>query len=224
MSDVCQTFVAGQQGAGKSTLAGFLAESAARVVACDMLRDYPWIEGVGSYHEFARTFPDLHAAGGQWSIAIRHRNPAHHLAALRLVYNAQEAAKRAGEPVRPIALLLEETGLFTGAHQLPETLQWISTTGRHFQLSYVVVVQRSTQVPPMLGTNADVVVAMQTRREDTVLRECFTKEERSRIRELVKVQDDDDLPMGERPVQGRNFLTDPPDADVYEQFREATNP
>lgn len=121
------------------------------------------------------------------------------------------------DPGPPVALVVEESGMYSTAHDLPEIVQDLYLYGRRWGIQILSVVQRDVQVHPIVRANTQLFVGMQNRKQSADMRELFPDDWR-RFPTLVPLRPQD------THVYGRHYLTSPPDVDPVKYWGPHTFP
>ncbi|MFW6198663.1 MAG: hypothetical protein ACOC5E_02445 [Acidobacteriota bacterium] len=208
--------VTGKKESGKTTLARELLRHTRRAVVLDRLgHDYPEVPAADTFEEFAGAYRHVRGDPAFQLRLTDHRTGAH-LAAMRLVSRLQER-----EELPPVGLFMEEASFYSSTGDLPDVVDAVSSKGRHWRISTVVVTQRATQVHPLLFDNSDLVVTFRLRSFPQKIRELWPREELEEIKRLEEIGPDDYRHGPPVPVKGTHYLVDPPEVDVLERWREA---
>ena len=199
--------IMGMKGSGKSVLSKHLLSYAPRAIVLDRMGEYTdgaifndWRESV----EFWRA----HLAA-DWHIIFRGHNPAAHLAWIDVLTDAQLKAAEMGQPLPPVALFVEESSFYSNTHNIGPILDALYTKGRHGYISVVSIVQRLTQIHPIIRDQSDEWITLRLRSFPSVVAERFTREDLERIPTLRTLTPD------LTPRYGVHYLTDSGESDIF---------
>jgi DNA helicase HerA-like ATPase len=218
----CNVLITGQPGAGKSTLAGYLARLAWRVLVLDPVGDYTPATVRGPGQTAAVVAHDVAAAVDALvehrdepaALIFRPRDDDDPEAEYSRVLAAVELVQR--EPdATPLALVVDEASLASDTHTILPELRRMLNLGRRWRVSVLTVVQVDTDIHRVTRRNAHAVVAMRQSAPSTELRRLFAGQLAT-----LEILRPPDLP----PVAGRHYLAHPPDVDLIRAWRRATNP
>lgn len=192
----------GMPGSGKSVFTRSLVAVAPRVLILDRQAEYT----DGAIYTDWRESVDFWRANlaADWHIIFRGDNPEAHLAWIDLMAEAQLADKS----LPPVALILEESSYYSKTHYMDAVLDRVYTKGRHGRINIVSIVQRMTQIHPVIRDVSDVWVVFRSRTLPGVIAERFTSDDLDRIPRLEKL-----LPNVE-PKYGVHYLTDTGEDDI----------
>lgn len=199
--------VMGQTGAGKTSFAKWLLSFTPRAFLFDPLDDY----------EDGAIFYDFKEASDFW---LSNLEADYHLiyrgeretypAWLDMLYETQ---RRMDLP--PLAIFMEESSFYSSSHVIPPELDAIYTKGRRQKISVVTVVQRDTQINPVIRAQSPLWVTMRQRKFSTDTKQLFTGEELDRIPNLETF-----TPVSGNPIEGTHYIPDQPDFPIREKWSE----
>lgn len=213
--------ITGQPGAGKTTLARWLALRAWRVLIFDPIEDYT----AATFRSFPGTtfVTSRLEAALDWLVETRDepaaliyrprdvREPAREygflLRGVELVQSAADAA--------PLALVIDEASLAGETYAMIPELHHLYNFGRHWRVSVLLIIQDATDVHRITRRNARAIVAMQQLEIATTLARKFDVGALARLEKLRP---------GVEPEAGRHFLIYPSDVDLGALWRAVTHP
>lgn len=150
--------VLGETGAGKSSLAKALVPYYSRVLVLDRHWEYTEEMGfavVNGFDAFADIVTDNPRAA--WRISFRTDNDAEWGAVIALAYTLQKELVRAGENPAKLLIVVEEIGLLSSPHKLPQWLGNLWNYGRHYNITAVGICRVDTETHSVLRLNSTLV-------------------------------------------------------------------
>ena len=201
----------GMTGAGKTVYAKNMLAVTPRAVVLDIQGEYEDGEVFYDWRESV-DFWRAHMAE-DWHIIFRGEDRSEHLAWIDILTQAQND-RDLGLP--PIGLFVEESSYYSDTHVIPSVLDRVYTKGRHGRISVVTVVQRLTQIHPIIRDMSPVWISFRVRSAPGVLREKFPSEDLERLPYL------ETLIPNVRPEYGKHFLTDTGEVDPLAGWIGAT--
>lgn len=214
---VKHVLILGQTGSGKSTFARQLLRVTPRAIVIDS-KGVDYTDGGiwdGYRGELVDTFRDAanflrRNLAEDYHLIFRAPSAQANLGLLKLVYYSQ---KRWDLP--PVALFIEESGLYSTSHDIPKILEAIVTRGRQHKINSITIAQRDTQVNPIIRAQSMLTVSLYQKKFSSDFRTEMTKQELAAIQSLKT------LTPGTRPVYGTHYVTDPPGLDPIRELRRA---
>ena len=144
----------GMRESGKSYLTAKLADTHARVIVFDRLKEWHTIRPdciADSYSSFARIFHALHTHDS-YRISVQFRRGVSEdeltqetESILRLIYDYGFARNRNHDPY-PVTLVFEELQFYCNPHGIPPMLSEILFTGRHAKIGIIANTQRPANI------------------------------------------------------------------------------
>lgn len=197
--------IMGQTGSGKTSLAKWLLGFTPRAFIFDPVDDYEdgaifydfepaskfWLENISrDFHLIYRGERDTYEA---W---------------LDILYESQR-----NMDLPPLAIFMEEASFYSSSHKIPPLYERIYTMGRRQKISVVTVVQRDTQIAPVIRAQSPLWLTMRQRKFSTDTKELYTADELDRIPKLETF-----TPVTGEPIEGRHYIPDQPDFPIRESW------
>lgn len=198
--------ILGQTGAGKTSLAKYLAKFTPRGFFFDPRDDYDHAPAYYNFQQAAAFYVENHARDFQLVYRGEQKT---YVAWLDILFRTQ---RRYTDP--PLAVFLEESSLYSSSHQIDDYLERIYTQGRRQRISIITVVQRDTQIHPIIRAQAHVWISLRQRKFSTDVKDVFPKEDLERMAHLQTY-----TPASGAPVEGKHYVIDPPGFPLVEAWR-----
>lgn len=198
--------ICGMTGSGKTTLARVLLSLAPRAFVFDPADDY---EDGAVFESFRPAF-EFYERNAREDFHLIYRGPRDTYDAwLDILYKSQRYME-----LPPLAIFQEEASYYSSSHNIDEGLDQIYTKGRRQGISVVTVVQRDTQINPIIRANSQVWVAMQQKNFSSDMKSAFTLEEREQIQTLETF-----TPFVGEPIEGKHYLVDRIGFDLFGSWK-----
>ena len=200
------TLLMGQTGSGKTTFARIMLGLAPRAFVFDPVDDY---EDGAVFYDFDSA-ADFFTRNAREDFHLIYRGDrSTYVAWLDILFRAQKA-----ETLPPIAVIMEESSFYSTSHVIGEILDTIYTKGRRQRISVLTVVQRTTQINPIIRANSQLWISMQQRNFPSDVKEVFNSDDIETIRTLETF-----TPVSGPPIEGKHYVTDRPGFPVFEAWK-----
>lgn len=199
--------VAGQPGAGKSTLARYLFARTPRAVILDPLGEYETGNIASSLREATAFISERREEDytliyrPRWDDAVE---------ANLLVEFVHRMQDRYSLP--PIALGLEEATTYGETHSLLPAIKRAYTKGRHARINMLAVIQVDTDIHRTVRHCSHIIVSMRQHKLSTDMARYFSNDETQSLQTLKP---------GMEPRKGVHYLTYPREANIVAEWDAA---
>lgn len=202
--------ILGKTGFGKTSMARMVAAVCPRLLVLDFDNDPIW-NSIGttirSPTQAAQFFMDHWR--DDFQVVLRFQEIADYYTYLQGVYYLQDK-----EDLGPLAIIMEEAGLFSGSYNIQEELENVIVRGRRKNISVVSIAQETTQINPTVRGQAATMVFFRMGRFSSDLKEQLNPEEMRTMQRLEALD-----PMT-RPEYGRHYVTVPPNENPIRRMAD----
>ena len=198
--------ILGQTGAGKTSLAKYLLALTPRAFVFDPRDDYDSAQPFYTFASAAAFYVEHHARDFH---LIYRGEPSTYVAWLDMLFRTQ---RKYNDP--PLGVFLEESSLYSSSHKIDGYLDRLYTQGRRQRINVVTVVQRDTQIHPIIRAQSHVWVSLRQRKFSSDVKELFTGDELERVGKLETF-----TPLIREPIEGRHYLPDAPGFPLVETWK-----
>lgn len=202
--------IIGQIGSGKSCLTRHILSFTPRAIVIDTKNDYATDKDTFTdFDTFTAAYQRMDQQGKPFQIVVNPSGPFMLRAILGLVMYRQSIP----EKPYPIGIFLDESSYYSDSHTIPQELEISYTKGRSYRINHVTVVQRNTQINPIIRSESHVWVALHQKKLSGDMKEQFSTAEQQTIRGGLQT-----LTPNVMPVNGTHYLTDTPDLDIVDYW------
>ena len=205
--------ILGMPGSGKTTLAPAMYRIRPHAISIDPLAEFDE-NPVEGFTQGARAIWETRDEPVHLAIAptVEPQVEVEHL--LIVAEHAQRQAIADGRAM-PLAIFLDEASAVTDTFEILPQLRRIYNMGRRWGICLCVIAQVDTDIHRLTRRNSQLIVAMQQQYLSTDLR---------RIIPDARVPDLQVLTPGDRPQNGRHYVTAPPGVDVLQWWLQRVSP
>jgi hypothetical protein len=197
--------VMGMTGSWKTSLARYLLKITPRAFVFDPADDYD--DGAIFYDQ--KTASDFYLENAERDYHLIYRGDQEtFLAWLDVIYQSQRYMN-----LKPVGVFMEESSFYSTSHTIPKALDTIYTKGRRQRISVITVVQRDTQIHPLIRAQSPLWITMRQRKFSTDTKELFTSDELDRIPKLETF-----TPLLGAPIEGKHYIPDQPNFPLVESW------
>jgi energy-coupling factor transporter ATP-binding protein EcfA2 len=197
--------ILGQTGSGKTSLAKHLLALTPRAFVFDPRDDYAHVAPFYGFRPAVDFYLEHHAR--DFHLVYR-GEPETYVAWLDILFRAQ---RQYTDP--PLGIFLEESSLYSSSHKIDTFLERAYTQGRRQRINIVTVVQRDTQIHPIIRANSHVWISLRQRKFSSDVKELYTADELDRISRLKTY-----MPGIGPPIEGTHYIPDQPDFPLVETW------